>query len=251
MYDHNTGTNMKALSRALAWTGLAVTLATAGCSKETKTKQTASAAPQDTMLMRDLAEANRNTANAAAVDNSLNTVRTTGDSSSGAAAIQSDNTPTDRVVSRPTSSENTATTGPRMSAPTRANDAPGITTVSTDRSPASESSSRRASRDPCDSPNMTDQRYCLNRSIAVNDADLNSTYQELIAQAHKSGGADLEERFRQSQRDWINQRDTECRAQTPTQDGKLWARALGRCLAEYSSRRTAELQRNLSSLRGQ
>jgi uncharacterized protein YecT (DUF1311 family) len=251
MYDQYSGRDMKALSGVIAFSGLAVTLATAGCSKETKTKETATAAAQDTMLMRDLAEANRNTASAAATDNSLTTMRMSGDSSSPVAIVPSGNTPTDRVVSRPLSTENSTTTAPRLTVPARASDASGPTTVSINRSPASESSARRSSGDPCDSPNLTDQRYCLNRSIATNDADLNSTYQELIAQAHKSGGADLEERFRQSQRDWINQRDTECRAQTPSQDGKLWARALGRCLAGYSSRRTAELQRSLSGLRGQ
>ena len=98
---------------------------------------------------------------------------------------------------------------------------------------------------------MTSQRYCLNRSIVNNDADLNRTYQELISQAQKSGGSDLEDRFRQAQRDWINQRDTDCTSQTQSQQGKLWARARAKCLAEYSSKRTAELQRNLSSLRGQ
>src|SRR3989454_9327847 len=34
-------------------------------------------------------------------------------------------------------------------------------------------------------------------------------------------------------------------------DGGLWARARARCLANYSGKRTAELQRNLSSLKGQ
>src|SRR5205823_5276261 len=87
--------------------------------------------------------------------------------------------------------------------------------------------------------------------IVANDADLNRTYQELVAQARKSGGPDLEDRFRQSQREWINQRDSDCTAQTQSTDGKLWARARARCLADYSGRRTAELQRNLSSLRGQ
>jgi uncharacterized protein YecT (DUF1311 family) len=109
----------------------------------------------------------------------------------------------------------------------------------------------RTSGDPCDNPDLTSQRYCLNRSIASNDADLNQAYQDLISQARKSGGSDLEDRFQQSQRDWINQRDADCTSQTQSQDGKLWARARARCLADYSAKRTAELQRNLSSLRGQ
>ncbi len=168
----------------------------AACRKGTNAKEVASV-PQDTMLLRDLAEANRNTAQAAVVDN-------------------------------------------------RASDAPGPTTVPLDRSPASGSAP--SSGDPCDSPTPVDQRSCLNRSIVANDADLNRTYQELIGQSRKSGGADLEERFRQSQRDWINQRDADCSSQG---NGKLWARARARCLADYSAKRTSELQRNLSSLRGQ
>jgi uncharacterized protein YecT (DUF1311 family) len=110
---------------------------------------------------------------------------------------------------------------------------------------------QRASRDPCNSPAPVDQRSCLNRAIATNDADLNGTYQELLAQARKSGGSELEGRFQQSQRDWINQRDADCTAQTQTENGKLWAKARARCLADYSTKRTAELQRNLNNLRGQ
>jgi len=67
-----------------------------------KTPEVAGVA-QDTMLLRDLAEANRNTAAANAVDNSLNTARTSGDESLPAmvdAAAQS-RTPETRIVSRP------------------------------------------------------------------------------------------------------------------------------------------------------
>jgi uncharacterized protein YecT (DUF1311 family) len=134
--------------------------------------------------------------------------------------------------------------GPRSSDST-----PGANRVrSTERTGAGQSA---ASGDPCDSPAPVDQRSCLNRSIVLNDADLNRTYQELLAQSRKSGGADLEDRFRQSQRDWVNARDSECNQQTSGQGGALWARARARCLADQSAKRTAELQRNLSSLRGQ
>ena len=216
----------------------------AGCRKETAARADTAKTAQDTMLMRDLAEANRNTAAAASVDNSLNTVRTGPDSTSP--------TPQNRPANGTTVPAGSVMppSGPRLTPPPRANDAPGRTTVPLTRSPAS-SVSTRASRDPCDSPTLTDQRYCLNRSIVENDADLNRTYQELISQARKSGGSDLEERFRQSQREWINQRDADCTSQTETREGKLWARTVARCLANYSSKRTAELSRNLSSLRGQ
>jgi len=223
-------------------------VAVTGCSKETKTKaDSTAAAAQDTMLMKDLAEANRNTAAASAADNSLNTVRTGPDSLSSATP---QNRPADgSVLPRPTA-PSTLTTTPRLTPPTRASDAPGPTTIPVSRSPAS-SLSTRTPKDPCDSPSLTDQRYCLNRSIVANDAELNHTYQALIDQAHKSGGSDLEERFRQSQRDWINQRDSDCTAQAASEDGKLWARARARCFASYSTKRTAELNRSLNSLRGQ
>jgi len=109
---------------------------------------------------------------------------------------------------------------------------------------------QRSSRDPCNSPAPVDQRSCLNRSIAANDVDLNRTYQELLAQARKSGGAELEDRFQQSQRDWINQRDADCTAQERSENGKLWAKARARCLADYSAKRTTDLQRDLNNLRG-
>jgi uncharacterized protein YecT (DUF1311 family) len=81
-----------------------------------------------------------------------------------------------------------------------------------------------------------------------NDADLNRTYQDLLAQSQKSGGPELEERLKQSQREWINTRDSECLS---SGQGALWARGRARCLADHSARRTAELQRTLNSLRGQ
>jgi uncharacterized protein YecT (DUF1311 family) len=220
---------------------LAITLA---CGKD---KKTAEAAPamQDTMLLRDLAEANRNTAAANAVDNSLNTVRTNGDSSLPAmvnAAAQS-RTPETQVVPRPPSLVSGVGSKPR----------PGDSVPGPKRTRQSEGSSGQPanSGDPCDSPAPVDQRSCLNRSIVVNDADLNRTYQELLAQSRKSGGPELEDRLRQSQRDWVNTRDTECNQQTSGQGGALWARPRARCLADHSARRTAELQRTLNSLRGQ
>jgi uncharacterized protein YecT (DUF1311 family) len=222
------------------------------CRKDPKAKQVANVG-QDTMLMHDLAEANKNTAAAAAsaLDNSLNTVRATGGGTVAAGGEAAKNRPADtKVAPRPSpSGSEVLTSGPRIPVPTRANDAPGPTTVSSDLSPAA--GSQRSARDPCDSPTSVNQRSCLNRSIAANDADLNRTYQGLIAQAAKSGGSALQDRFQQSQRDWINERDNDCTGQTPSENGKLWARARARCLADYSAKRTAELQRNLNNLRGQ
>ena len=235
------GEHMKALSTLSMAFCFAFLLTIASCGKEAETKGTARTA-EDTMLMHDLAEANKNTAAAAAVDNSLNTVKSSGDPSNSAGATAQSPSDTRAVTPTPAGSQ-AQTSGVRLTPPLRAADASGRTTVPTSRSPASG--------DPCDSRAPVDQRSCLNRSIVANDADLNRTYQDLLAQARKSGGSDLEDRFRQGQREWINQRDADCRAQTAIEDGKLWARARARCLADYSAKRTSELQRNLSSLRGQ
>jgi uncharacterized protein YecT (DUF1311 family) len=243
---------MRTVVRLSAVLSLSLFMVFLSCRKEgeAKSKTQVAQVAQDTMLLHDLAEANKNTAAAAALDNSLNTVRTNPDGSALISEASQTNTPVNRVVSRQPTTEAADTPSRRLTVPMQANDAPHPTTVPVSRSPAN-SLSTRASSDPCDSPTTIDQRYCLNRSIVTNDADLNSTYQDLLAQARKSGGSDLEERFRQSQREWVNRRDADCRAQAPVESGKLWARPLGRCLADYSARRTAELRQNLSSLRGQ
>lgn len=226
---------MRMISQLPAAFCLALIAAAAGCGESKKKPEVVNVA-QDTMLLRDLAEANKNTASASAMDNSLNTIRS-GDSLS--ALVTQAAQP--RTVVRPSpDGSGGLTTGPRLSPPTRANDAPGPTTVSTDLSPAGG--------DPCDSPAAADQRSCLNRSIVQNDAELNRTYQDLLAQSRKSGGSELEQRFRQGQRDWVNERDAACRG---AGEGALWARARARCLAEQSDRRAAELRRNLNGLRGQ
>lgn len=202
---------------------------------------------QDTMLLRDLAEANRNTATANAVDNSLNTARTSGDESLPAmvdAAAQS-RTQETRVVARPPA----LTSGTRLGSPARSNDS-ALGASGARQTAGTRSAHGSSSGDPCDSPAPVDQRSCLNHSIVQNDADLNRIYQDLLAQSRKSGGPELEDRLRQSQRDWVNTRDTQCIQQTG-QGGALWARSRARCLADYSTRRTAELQRTLNSLRGQ
>jgi uncharacterized protein YecT (DUF1311 family) len=234
---------MKTLSRFSIAVPLLLLAGSLACRKEKKAPETA--ATQDTMLLRDLAEANKNTAAANAVDNSLNTVRTSSDQSLPAmvdAAAQG-RTPETRVVARPPSLVSGPGAHPRTSDSALGANGARQTNGSRSGQPASTG-------DPCDSPAPVDQRSCLNRSIVLNDADLNRTYQDLLAQSQKSGGPELEERLKQSQRDWINTRDTQCIQQTSGQ-GALWARSRARCLADQSARRTAELQRTLNSLRGQ
>ncbi len=240
------GEPMKTLYRFSIAVPILVLAGSLACGKEKKTAVAASTT-QDTMLLRDLAEANRNTAAANAVDNSLNTVKTSGDESLPAmvdAAAQS-RTPETRVVPRPPLTSGTGPASQHRSSDS-ALGANGARQTAGTRSGQSASSG-----DPCDSPAPVDQRSCLNRSIVQNDADLNRTYQDLLAQSRKSGGSELEDRLRQSQREWVNTRDSQCIQETSGQGGTLWARARARCLADHSARRTAELQRTLSSLRGQ
>src|SRR5687767_848535 len=124
-----------------------------GCSKSSETPEVANLS-QDTMLLRDLAEANKNTAAASALDNSLTTIRTTGGGSlseNEAARLAGGG-----AVVRPSpSGSKVLTSGSRLTPPLKATDASGPTTVPTSLSPASRSS---ASGDPCDSPAAVDQR---------------------------------------------------------------------------------------------
>jgi uncharacterized protein YecT (DUF1311 family) len=234
---------MKTFSRFSIAVPLLLLAGSLACRKEKQTAEAASTT-QDTMLLRDLAEANRNTATANAVDNSLNTMKTSGDASLPAmvdAAAQS-RTPETRVIPRPP-----LTSGASLGSQSRPSDS-ALRANGARQSDGTRSGQSASSGDPCDSPTPVDQRSCLNRSIVKNDADLNQTYQDVLAQSRKSGGSDLEDRQRQSQRDWINTRESECQS---AGQGALWARARARCLADHSARRTAELQRTLNSLRGQ
>ncbi len=245
--------------------------AATACNGSKKENQPTATAPEDTMLLRDLAEANRNTANAAALDNSLTAVRTSPDSQAPAPAGTTQPLPTapaqvaPRGTTAPSSSavrpssatQTTAQTTPttRARLETRSEEADRTTTRTAARTTArtttrtTESRVASSSSDPCDSPTATDQRTCLNNSIVENDAELNRTYQDLIAQSRKSGGPELEERLREAQRAWVNDRDMACRRSGDDANG-LWARPVARCLAEYSAKRTAELRRTLNGFRG-
>jgi uncharacterized protein YecT (DUF1311 family) len=235
---------MKTICRFPIALSLLLLAGSLGCREAKKKAPEVASVAQDTMLLRDLAEANRNTAALAAVDNSLNTVRTSGDGSSPTAdAAGQSQSPTTRLVPQPPLGPSQALTSTTRQA--RPNDSAAGTG---NGRLADRSRPQASSGDLCDSPAPVDQRSCLNRSIVQNDADLNRIYQDVLVQSRKSGGPDLEDRFRQSQRDWVNTRDSDCQA---SGQGALWARARARCLADYSAKRTAELQRNLNSLRGQ
>src|SRR3954468_6477652 len=72
--------DMKIRSGYVLTLTMGVVIAATGCSSSKKEAPKAPAVAEDTMLLRDLAEANKNTASAAAMDNSLTTIRTAGDS---------------------------------------------------------------------------------------------------------------------------------------------------------------------------
>ena len=122
---------MKVLIRLSAAFCLALLAGAVSCRQETKAKEIANV-QQDTMLLRDLAEANRNTADAG-MDNSLTTVRTSGDGAFPALANDgSENRPTNRAATRPEprpEGSDVLTSGATIKAPTTANDAPAPTTV--------------------------------------------------------------------------------------------------------------------------
>jgi uncharacterized protein YecT (DUF1311 family) len=237
-------------TRSLSTLATLCVIATAACSKS-KDKKDVAAVAQDTMLLHDLAEANRNTAAAEATDTTGAVLQSSTAGGLGSGALTSGSVTPSATNVAGTSNVRPPAPKPRISAPTGSGDARGPTNVSATMDSGNSPSSRSTSGDPCESPSMSDQRSCLNRSIAANDADLNRVYQDLISQARTSGGAELEERFRQRQRDWVNRRDVDCRQQATISDGHLWARDMAACLADYSRRRTSELQSSLNQLRGQ
>jgi uncharacterized protein YecT (DUF1311 family) len=238
---------MKTLSRPnpVLATAFLVTILVLACESSEK-KAAAVPVVQDTMLLHDLAQANRNTA-ATDIDTTIPVVvrSRTESENDGLVSVAGGPSNAGQILT-PSGSQPRTSGGnePRIAPPRRARDAPAPTSVAT-------SNVTPAIGDPCDSPAADDQRTCLNRAIARSDVNLNRVYQELIAQARISGGPELEERFRVQQRAWIRTRDEECRARTRSEEGELWAPVRGRCLGEYSSRRTAALQESLNSLRGQ
>jgi hypothetical protein len=197
---------MNIFSRYSVVVVVGIVAAATACNNSKKETQPTATAPEDTMLLHDLAEANKNTANAAAQDNSLTALKAGGDTQAAMPANVSGPTATaqTQIVSRPTpvSSDAVRPAGNvTASTPTTARTRSDARTDDSNRTTTRTTVSHAASSgDPCDSPAAADQRTCLNRYIVANDADLNQTYQDLIAQSKKSGGPELEERLREDQR---------------------------------------------------
>lgn len=101
-------------------------------------------------------------------------------------------------------------------------------------------------RNVCESPDPADQRACLTRRIESNDRELTSVYQALVRAVDARDGAPAVESLRTQQRDWLAQRDRQCR---DAGSGDLWARERAACFAEASNARALELARALAAVR--
>ncbi len=217
-------------------------------------KKGTGAVSQDSMLLRDLDQANRDTP---AIDTTSVVVRERSEADDPA-LVDVGGSPSDGPVPRSvppaTSSPSSAppvasapsSASPRVSRPRRAADAPAPTVVP-------PRTNRPVTDDPCTSPAQSDQRQCIMNSLARSDWTLNRVYQELIQEIRRSGsteGGASEQRLRVAQREWLVYRDTECRRRTRDREGDLWAPVRAKCLGDFSSIRTAELRQNLSDIRG-
>jgi len=99
----------------------------------------------------------------------------------------------------------------------------------------------------CASPAADDQQRCLEGYMTRADANLNRSYQALVAQLNSERGARAGtsepatvRRLRNTQRNWVTYRNDECRKRTAASEGPLWAPVRARCLEEYSALRQRE-----------
>jgi uncharacterized protein YecT (DUF1311 family)/serine/threonine protein kinase len=99
--------------------------------------------------------------------------------------------------------------------------------------------------DPCSSADEEDQQACLRGHIARNDVQLNRTYRELTSQLREDSQAVDDLRTRQ--REWLSQRDADCRSRVDRSG--TWAGAYAQCLAERSDERVRELRSEIDRRR--
>ncbi|MGH7720608.1 MAG: lysozyme inhibitor LprI family protein, partial [Gemmatimonadaceae bacterium] len=109
----------------------------------------------------------------------------------------------------------------------------------------------------CDSPVQSHQRACLFAHISENDIELNRVYRELLAELQSradsvrpGGEPESVQQLRAAQREWLANRDEDCRARSREQEGELWAPVRARCFAELSDLRARELAAQLQRVRG-
>jgi uncharacterized protein YecT (DUF1311 family) len=102
--------------------------------------------------------------------------------------------------------------------------------------------------DPCNSDNGGDQRACFNAAIAKQDVELNRVYGDVIAAMRRRanvGDTDPDpesvRKLRAAQRQWVAERDTECRRRGEGREGARWAQSRAACFSELSAERTRQL----------
>ena len=149
---------MQNLSRLIPFLASALLIQIPLTSCEKSEKKDPVPVVQDTMLLHDLAQANRNTA-ATDIDTTIPVVVRS--------RTESENDGLVAVAGGPMNARQILTPGsqPRITPPRRAQDAPTPMNA-----PAIDV--RPAMGDPCDSPASEDQRTCLNRAIARSDVNL-------------------------------------------------------------------------------
>jgi serine/threonine protein kinase/uncharacterized protein YecT (DUF1311 family) len=106
-----------------------------------------------------------------------------------------------------------------------------------------------AGGDRCSTPTAAAQRACLLAGIDRNDADLNRSYQALIARLRREAGGVREppavQALRVEQRAWVADRDRVCRSSAGAGSGPLWGAESIPCFARMSEEREAELRTRL------
>jgi uncharacterized protein YecT (DUF1311 family) len=105
--------------------------------------------------------------------------------------------------------------------------------------------------DECDDPRSSVQiAECLGRDLRDADAKINSSYKELMGKLKESDKVNL----RQTQRNWIKDRDAVCHLDSKESNRERWYQALLRdyaktvCVTRYTRQRTSELETMLVNL---
>lgn len=153
--------------------------------------------------------------------------------------------PSGRYFGVPSTSARTVTESPGALADAGSDS--GATSTATNVAATSAPSAESYVGPSCASPAADDQQRCLEGYLARADAQLNRSYQALVAQLRSEGGARTGtsepatvRRLRNTQRNWVTYRNEECRKRTADSEGPLWAPVRARCLEEYSALRQRE-----------
>ena len=87
---------------------------------------------------------------------------------------------------------------------------------------------------------------------------MNRIYRALITEMRRKAGAQPGARdpesvasLRAAQRQWLVNRDTECRRRGQGKEGRLWARPRVACLGEFATQRANELADTFSRITAQ